>query len=410
MEQKKSTTQTQVLIVGAGPTGLAAAATLTQLGVRVRIIDKNTSRSDKSKALGVQAGTLECLAKALGSDLTEKMIADRQPTNEAFIHLNDQSPIKINLNVIASRFNFILILAQSETERILEEYLARKSVSVERNTELISFEIDSSKVLSTIQKPSGEQEILRSDFLIGCDGAHSTVRHQLQIPFMGNSYTGDFILGDVKLEWPWPYKSIQTFISSHGLIASFPLKGEQRYRLVLIPKTKAAPDQTNDIRLDEFRSIASLISKNQISILESTWLTRFRVHHRVVEHLQKGRAFLAGDAAHIHSPAGGQGMNTGIQDALNLSFKIGDFLAGRRDLQSLSDYEKERLPVAKSVLKGTDLFTKMALLPENPLVSFIRKMVIPKIVSSKWVQKRVITAMSEVAIAAKEMARCPQQN
>jgi len=398
----------QVLIIGAGPTGLSAAAALVRQGVSVRIIDQSDARSDRSKALGVQAGTLECIAKALDPALSDEMIRCGQPAREAWIHIDDQSPIPVDFKTIPSRFPFILILAQSETERLLEDFLTQHSLVVERKTELLGIETQGSKVISKIKGPNGE-ETVTSDFVIGCDGAHSIVRHQMGFSFEGAAYTGDFILGDVTLEWPWPYDSIHTFVSERGVIASFPMKGEHKYRLILIPKEKApANDPINrspEISLEEFSSVASFLSQNKIRIQDASWLTRFRVHHRRVEHFQKGRVFLAGDAAHIHSPAGGQGMNTGIQDAFNLAFKLAKFLDGKADFESLNQYEQERLPVAKKVLRGTDWVFKMALLPETGLTSFLRRAVVARLVRKAWIQKRVAAAISEMAVAKKEMAR-----
>lgn len=394
----------QVLVIGAGPTGLAAALALAHLGVAVRIVDKNPARSDKSKALGVQAGTLECLGAAVDDELVDQMIGAGRPTAAAWIHLGDGDPIRIDLSTIASRYPFILILAQSETEEILEQRLNRLSVSVERQTELVDIEETDSQVLAWMKTSKGEVEEARFSFAIGCDGAHSVVRRLLKIAFKGAAYTGDFILGDVALQWSWPAGSVQTFVSRRGVAAAFPMKGEQ-YRLILIPRERPVAAERRDIDLDAFRSIASELVKGQISIQSATWLTRFGVHHRIVERFQQGRVFLAGDAAHIHSPAGGQGMNTGIQDALNLAFKLKKVLAEESPLASLKDYERERLPVARQVLRGTDLVFRMGLLPENLLTAFARRTLLPLVVGSSFVQRRVVDAISEMAVARREIIR-----
>ena len=181
------------------------------------------------------------------------------------------------------------------------------------------------------------------------------------------------------------------------------MKGERKYRLILIPKGSGKTSDKPEITLDEFNSVLQTLSKGQIRATNPTWLTRFRVHHRIVERFQKGRAFLAGDAAHIHSPAGGQGMNTGIQDALNLAHKLKRVIAGNAPIEHLEAYERERLPVAKNIVRGTDFAFKMALLPESFAVGLIRSAVLPKIVGSSIVQRRVSLAISEVNIARKEI-------
>lgn len=393
----------QVLVVGAGPTGLAAASALSKLGICARIVDKNSSRSDKSKALGVQAGTLTCIEHGLDPRLSEEMIATGRPVQEAWIHLEDAGPIKVSLKSIPGKFNFILILEQSETERFLETHLNRQSLSVERNTELMFLEDHGTHVVSKVKHASGEIEEVVSDYVIGCDGAHSTVRHAAQIAFEGGSYAGDFLLGDVELEWSWPYDSVQTFVNGRGLIAAFPFRGNRKYRLILVPKDIPPQSETLSLELDEFRSILSAMSRNTIQVRSASWLTRFRIHHRMAEHFRKGRIFLAGDAGHIHSPVGGQGMNTGIQDALNLAYKLKRVYAGQSEVL-LDDYERERLPVARNVLRSTDFVFRMGLLPETAISPLLRRHALPLLIGSRWVQSRVAASISEMAIAKKEIA------
>jgi 3-(3-hydroxy-phenyl)propionate hydroxylase len=259
-----------------------------------------------------------------------------------------------------------------------------------------------------------------ADFLIGADGAHSRVRKELAVPFKGGAYDGDFVLGDVKISWPWDYGSIHTFVSERGVVAAFPMPGERQYRLILIPSekkvtaagpvnastksfTKSSPKSSTDISIEDFESIVTRISDGKIRVEAFTWLTRFTVHHRMVTKYQVGRQFLAGDAAHIHSPVGGQGMNTGIQDALNLACKIKSVLTGQSSIESLSDYEKERSPVARGVLRGTDFVFRMALLPNQRIVGLLRRHLLPAVVRNRWLQKRAVVAISEIKQARKEI-------
>jgi 2-polyprenyl-6-methoxyphenol hydroxylase-like FAD-dependent oxidoreductase len=402
-----TTSSPEILIVGAGPTGLAAAALLSKLGVQTRIIDKNSGRSTQSKALGVQAGTLECVEAALGKEWADRMVQKGRPVLQGWLHLNEKEPLHLNLSTIPSQHNYILILAQSETEKILEDCVNAHGLQVERQTELLETTEDGIHAISKVRLPSGEIETVKSKFVLGADGAHSLVRKTIGTDFAGGEYDGDFILGDVILEWPWPYECIRIFILDKGIIAAFPLPGERHYRLILIPHSKenSAKLNSRDINLEEFKTVVNELSTGKIKVESSTWLTRFSVHHRRVKHFSRGPFFLAGDAAHIHSPAGGQGMNTGIQDAFNLAFKLKKVLVGEAPTSTLSNYEAERAPIAKNVLRGTDIAFNLAL---SPNASILRNFALPFLVNTPWIQHQVVTALSEVRVARKEIARYPK--
>ena len=395
----------QVLVIGAGPTGLVMAAALVRAGVTVRIVEKNASRTDKSKALGVHAGTLESLEQVFGATLPREMVTCGLAAREAYIHIGGNPTLKVDLSVIPSVFDFILILAQSETERLLESELERLGVQVERGIELASAEEREGRVHAKLKNAQGQLEEVSAEYLIGCDGAHSVTRSSLGIPFKGGSYTGDFILGDVALEWAWPYGSVHNFVSEKGALACFPMKGERRYRLIMIPRTSSPQTSSADIAIEEFERLARELGPKEIRVRDATWLTRFKVHHRIVKSFGRGRIYLAGDAAHIHSPVGGQGMNTGIQDALNLAHKLARVIRNEADPAVLKQYEKERMPIARRVMRGTGLVLDLALVRENAVVAAVRASVLPKVVGSRWVQKRILTAISQVNIARKEMKR-----
>jgi 2-polyprenyl-6-methoxyphenol hydroxylase-like FAD-dependent oxidoreductase len=399
-----------VLIVGAGPSGLALACYLANKGVSVRIIDKNSARSDKSKALGVQAGTLESLDAAFGPELSQEMRAHGWPAREMWAHLDDKDPVRVDLSGIPSRYDFILILEQSETERILEKWLNTHSVFVERETELLALQQTQGEVISLLRGPQGADEVT-SRFIAGCDGAHSTVRGLLQIPFQGKTYHGDFILGDVQIDWPaqseWAMGVVRNFVSDRGVMICFPMKGAthetNRYRLILVPQTQTAT-QSSYIELEEFRKIAASLCPAPIQITNATWLTRFRIQQRMTSRYREGRAFLVGDAAHIHNPAGGQGMNTGIQDAFNLGDKLARVLQGGAELATLDRYEAERRPVARAVLRGTDAIFGLALVQRRKLMKWVRGNILARVVQTGWIQRRVLTAVSQVKIARREIA------
>jgi 2-polyprenyl-6-methoxyphenol hydroxylase-like FAD-dependent oxidoreductase len=387
---------TEVLIVGAGPTGLAAACELTRWGVKVRIIDKNQGRSVNSKALGVHAGTLECLEESFGKEFSQRMVDAGFPVKGVHLSVYGTTNVHVDLSQIPSKYNFVLVLAQSETEKFLEEYLNKQVVAVERSNELIATKEENGKVVSLIRDPTGKELEVESDFVIGADGAHSVVRHSLGLAFEGSSYPQEFVLGDVEIEWDWPFGDLRGFMTKHGLLACFPMDPKGIYRLVFINPNKMA--STDEVTLSDFISDVELICPGLMKIKKEIWLSRFRVHHRCVNHLQQGRIFIAGDAAHIHSPIGGQGMNTGIQDSISLSAKLALVLRKNAPLSLLENYEKERLPVAKNVLRITDLATRFGLSGGNILTRAVKTVALP-LMNIEVLQKEVVREMSQVDVA-----------
>lgn len=396
-------TDVEVLVVGAGPTGLAMAADLLRRGIRTRIIDQALSPSDKSKALGVQAGTLEAIDSTLGSHVTERMIRQGMPSKSALIHIDQLPEISVDLSTITSPYNYILILSQSLTEQVLADEVKKLGGIIEWQKQLVSFRQDAEGVFSEIFLSDGQREFVRAQYVVGCDGAHSKVRKILSIPFPGDQYEGEFILGDVQIQWPLSYDGIHVFISSNGVMPCFPLNNRGLYRFIPIPKIKSLSRDEN-IGLEEFTSVVKSICPVNLKIANSHWLTRFRVHRRLSKRFSLGRVFLAGDAAHIHSPAGGQGMNTGIQDALNLSHKMFQVLRQGKRASLLADYERQRRPVAKNVLFSTDLAFKAALYKEGRVSKFVRAHVLPRLIGSSNLRSRVVQAISEVNIARREIS------
>ena len=394
--------QIQVLVVGAGPSGLTAGATLSRLGVKARVIEKAPTPSTQSKALGVQSGTLECLEQIFGGDLPRQLIEAGVKVWQLNLNIENRPSLAVDLSLVPSRYDFLLTLAQSETERILEKELNSYSVQVERSTALLETKDQGDSVLSRLRHADGTVEEAVSDFVLGCDGAHSLVRHQLGIPFKGSAYEGNFILADVKVRWNLPQDQIQIFVGSKGVTAAFPLPEENRFRFILVPK-REAPVGTFDISLEELKETITFLCPMPIEIIQSFWMSRFRVSHRRAEAFQKGRLFLVGDAAHIHSPVGGQGMNTGIQDAVNLSHKIGGVLLRRKPLGLLEKYGEEREPVAKSLLFATDQATKLMILGDYPLARRLLFRFLPHLGKNLWLQKRLTAGISQVRIARREI-------
>jgi 2-polyprenyl-6-methoxyphenol hydroxylase-like FAD-dependent oxidoreductase len=286
-----------------------------------------------------------------------------------------------------------LVTAQAETEHILSGELRKHSVSVEWNRELLG--VDSLE--SPVAKVSGDSVPVR--FVVGCDGAHSAVRRALGVGFAGRQYDGVFALADVSLDWQFPYDTVRTFVSTDGALACFPMKGERRYRLVALLRDGDA----RNLDLARMQAIVDALAPVKLTLADPTWLTEFRVSHRIVDHWRRGNVFLAGDAAHIHSPVGGQGMNTGIQDALCLGDLLRQVLRGG-DPAVLRRYERDRSKVARSVLRGTDLPIRMLLKRDNPLARITRGVILPKLVSNELVQRLVVGAVSELRVARREIA------
>jgi 3-(3-hydroxy-phenyl)propionate hydroxylase len=423
---------TEVIIVGAGPSGLALGALLASHQIPFRLFEKLDERSPYSKALGVQAGTLECLAAAFGSELSNEMVKQGLPARYVEFHLNRQAAIEIPLYGIPSQRNFVLILEQNKTEALLESQLNKWGAQVERGIEVIDASSTGEKVQISVKRKDGVVQNVAGSFLVGCDGAHSFVRHDMNLPFEGGSYTGDFLLADVDLKWSYAPNKAHIFMTEAGVVACFPL-ANRGYRLIILPtnarpipavpatlgsttdavvempENRSVPEadgtQETSLSLEELKSAVATIVGTQIEISETRWRTRFRVHHRIVQNFQRGRIFLVGDAAHIHSPIGGQGMNTGIQDALNLGMKLVQIYRKDAAQNILNGYDLERRPVAKRILRATDYAFRFALKPSTHPLGKLRNWLLPRLLKHKRLRSRIIRSLSQVDVGRQEIAR-----
>ncbi|HEY7357587.1 MAG TPA: FAD-dependent monooxygenase [Ktedonobacterales bacterium] len=381
------------LVVGAGPTGLMMALQLARHGVACRIIDKQPHATTTSNAIGVQSRTLEIFDQ-LG--LIDEALAQGNRLHGMNIYADGQRLIQVRFDDLPAPYPFTLSLPQSETERILAKHLAEMGVPVERQVELIGFAQDAQAVTATLRRADGHEEHVTAAWLIGCDGAHSAVRHLLNVPFQGAAYPEAFALADVRLRWPLPDNEAHMFLRQDGLLAVFALPGG-RARLIVETAAEAGDEKMpaptlEDIQryLDRFAPAGSVAS-------DPAWLSAFRVHLRHAAHTRQGRVFLAGDAAHIHSPAGGQGMNTGLQDACNLGWKLALVHSGCAPASLLDTYETERLPVAESVLHTSDLILKAATL-RSPITQQIRNRLVPLLVQQDFIQHRITEQIAELRI------------
>ncbi|MEU6915484.1 FAD-dependent monooxygenase [Streptomyces olindensis] len=338
-----------VLVVGAGPTGLALATQLRAYGTRFRIVDRSPDRARESRAPAIQPRTLEQLA---GFGVTDDLVDRGSTTVRLHLHLS-RRVLRVPLFDVGcddTPYPFLLFLPQSETEAVLTARLAARDVAVERSTELVSAERDGAHVTCRLRRRDGGRETLRARYVVGCDGAHSTVRAQAGIAFEGYAYPQTFLLADLEVDGLEP-GTAHTFMTGSGLLFFFPLGTPATWRMIAMrPPGSGSGDVTPEL----LQRIADDWTTDRLTLRDPVWMTSFRIHNRGATRYRKGPFFLAGDAAHIHSPAGGQGMNTGIQDALNLGWKLAHVCRGAAPEDLLETYETERAPVGHGVRRLTD--------------------------------------------------------
>lgn len=341
----------EVLIAGAGPTGLVLAIWLTRLGVKVRIIDKTSEPGTTSRALAVQARTLE-LYHQVGLDVA--VIAGGAKIQNLNFWVQGSRRARVPLQRTGeglTPYAFALVFPQDAHERLLIERLVEMGVRVERQTELLRFSQRDGGVTATLRRPDGSEEVCNASYVAGCDGASSTVRGQLGIGFPGGTYTGLFYVADVEAKGEAVDGDLNVDIEDADFVLLFALKGKGHVRLV---GTVRDSPESDDGKLDFNDVRGKAIEHLKLDIDRVNWFSTYRVHHRVADHFRDGRAFLLGDAAHIHSPVGGQGMNTGIGDAVNLAWKIAQVLRDGAGENLLDTYELERIGFARLLVATTD--------------------------------------------------------
>ncbi|MDR3492367.1 MAG: FAD-dependent monooxygenase [Gammaproteobacteria bacterium] len=346
--------QTQVLIVGAGPTGLVAALALTKIGVSVRIIDQNENAGTASRAIIIHAHTLE---HYLQLGISQQIINAGIKVETATVITEDHTIINANIGDFGkglSPFPFLLTLPQDDHEKLLIAELASKNIFVERNTEFLSATQNENSVTAILRK-GPHTEYVETHFLCGCDGAHSAVRKALNLDFKGGSYSQIFYVADVGKPSDYTQTGFTMAISATDFTLVFPVRSSNTLRLIGI-----VPSEYHDKQISFNDVNESVIKNTKLKIDNVNWFSSYHVHHRVAEKFSQGNMFLLGDAAHIHSPAGGQGMNTGIGDAMNLAWKLANVLNNNATKNLLITYESERRPFANKLVATTDrAFTLM---------------------------------------------------
>ena len=338
--------------MGAGPVGLVAACELARRGVSVRVIDKLTAPTTESRAIAVHARSLE-MFDSMG--LLDELVASGVKATQMEMYAGGRHLAHVEFSHVDSAFPFTVVTAQTETERILTGRLAALGVTVERGVELTGLTQAADAVRLSLQNADGSQETAEASWVVGTDGAHSTVR-QLVGTRLEGSFKGErFLLGDVEAEHALDPASMYMYFSPDGILAVFPMRGTRMRLIAQVRETPGQPRRSDPAQADLQRVTDE--RAGGIQITKSHWLTEFEIHHAQVPAYRFGRVFLAGDAAHVHSPAGGQGMNTGMQDAFNLGWKLALAAQGRAGAQLLNSYQAERHPVGAKVIEFTTRLT-----------------------------------------------------
>ncbi len=376
------------MIVGAGPVGLLLANECARRGLRWRLIETHSSQSVHSKALAIFPRTLEIfdMAGVVGPFLEA---ANRVTSVSVMSHARTLARMRFAPE--DSPYSFIAMVAQNVTEGLLVEQLLHKGGKVEYGTTFLSADQQNDGVTVTLDQ-QGRPATLRASFVVGCDGAHSAVRHVLNIPLEGGEYAPTFLLADIETN-EMPADVLQLCPSEFGPVAIFPM-GATRQRVVATIEQAEGEAPT----LDLVRKILAQRAPRGIEACSLHWSSYFHVHHRHAARLRVDRIFIAGDAAHIHSPFGGQGMNTGLHDVWNLVWKLDLFLNGHGNDQLLDSYTAERIPIVKNVIETTDLLTRVMGTP-NKFAQTLRDTVIPMVSRLAPFQHAFVQRLSELGIA-----------
>ncbi|HKS27183.1 MAG TPA: FAD-dependent monooxygenase [Pyrinomonadaceae bacterium] len=372
-----NTIETDVAIIGAGPTGLSLACQLLRYGVDFRIVEKNEGVTPYSKALGVHARTLEIYEQlGLAREAVERgEIAKKFRLLEGG-EVRAELPFE-DIGQNLSPYPFLLILEQSKNEQLLYEHLQARGRDVLWSTALEGFSQDAEGVTVEIKRETGEAGTIRAKYLVGCDGAKSPVRHMLGLTFEGSTFERMFYVADAQVDWALPHDALQVCLGRDVFTAFFPMKGDKRYRIVGTFPEGLDKDES-EVLYEEIEQQIKLEAKLELEISHVNWFSLYKVHSRRVNKFSEGRCFVTGDAAHIHSPAGAQGMNTGIQDAYNLAWKLALVIKGAAPEKLLETYNEERLENAQRLLETTDRMFELGA-GSSWLISFIRTTIFPTV-------------------------------
>lgn len=370
---------TDVLIVGAGPTGLMLACWLARLGIHPLVIDKKEGLTRESRALAVQARTLETY-DLLG--IVERALPQGVQVAAVNVLLKQHRVGRIKLGEIGSGLSpypYLFVMGQDKTEHLLLEHYLEQGGQVRWDTSLAGLKQDDQGVSAELHSASGHAETVRVQYVCGCDGASSAVRQALGIDFPGGTYTQRFFVADVQGSFHKIKDELSFWLGEQRFLGFFPMLGQDHYRIVgIVPPNLV---DRHDLTFEDIRP--EIERSSDMRVTETFWLSTYDVHHRVANAFRRGRVFLLGDAGHIHSPAGGQGMNTGLMDATNLGWKLAAVVKGEADERLLASYEPERMPFAHLLVNTTDRVFAAAT-TSSPWVRLLRSVIVPAMFTMVW--------------------------
>jgi 2-polyprenyl-6-methoxyphenol hydroxylase-like FAD-dependent oxidoreductase len=377
---------TNVLIIGAGPSGLMMAAQLLRYGVQPIIIDSKEGPTNHSKALAVQARSLE-IYQQMG--IIDKVVHNGKPARGITFNQDGKKGPSLALTDIGegqTRFPYLLMYQQSKNERLLLDYLTQNCCPVYWNTTLTSLSQKVNGVEIKLQNVEGNHT-LTCDWAIGADGAHSLVRKELQLPFKGDTYPHLFYLLDAEMDnIDLKADYMNMFLSKNNFAGFFPMPEENSFRVIgNLPEEFTDKE---DVNVDDILPYINQLTKSNITITQNNWFTTYKLHHRMADKFRVQRCFLIGDAAHIHSPVGGQGMNTGLQDAYNLAWKLAAVINNQIKPDILDTYAAERMPVAKDLLKTTDRVFNI-IMSKNFFIGLFKKWALFKLLNKLWKSDKI---------------------
>ena len=376
-----------VLVVGAGPVGLFLSAELRRRGHECMLIERMRVPATHSKALAIMPGTME-LFETSGVAAAFVREANRI---DGVRFVTPRASTIVPFTSIASAYNYVSILPQWKTQKLLSEHLRGFGGDVAYEHELLALQSAMESVHATVRTAHAIEQI-HARYVVGCDGVYSTVREQAGIPFEGSSYPGTALLADVPIDTDVPLNEARVHVHARGVVTMFPMDSQLR-RVVVIAPREQLPERADRLWLQERLRLAGY---GRTDVGDPVWSNVFRVHRRIARSMREGNVFLAGDSVHTHSPVGGQGMNIGLHDAWNLASKLADVLDGVAPAESLDDYERERLPVAKRVVRRTDVLTR-ALAHPNPLLRLTRERIAPRIAGLPMVYEPMLRRLSLTA-------------